>query len=116
MFDAYAARYRDGFDVPALIPQVYLHFDPVTQQARRASASGSPLARQRMDFLLLFSDRQRVVIEVDGKQHYAKGSTASPELYSRDGRRGPPTTPGRLRGLSVRRLRTHPRDRTHPRW
>ncbi|MGY0498265.1 hypothetical protein ACWZHB_07185 [Nocardia sp. FBN12] len=24
-----------------------------------------------MDFLLLFSDRQRVVIELDGRQHYA---------------------------------------------
>ena len=34
-----------------------------------------------MDFLLLFSDRRRVVIEVDGKQHYATGDTASPELY-----------------------------------
>ncbi|MCW2835118.1 MAG: hypothetical protein JWN68_3071 [Nocardioides sp.] len=82
IFDAYAARYKEGFNIPALIPQVYLHFDPVTQRARRAAANGSPLARQRMDFLLLFSDRQRVVIEVDGKQHYAKGSTASPELYS----------------------------------
>ena len=82
VFDAYASRYRDGFDIPALIPQVYPHFDPVTQRARRASANGSPLARQRMDFLLLVSDRHRVVFEVDGKQHYANGSTASPELYS----------------------------------
>lgn len=35
-----------------------------------------------MDFLLLFSDRQRVVIEVDGKQHYAEGDIAKPALYS----------------------------------
>jgi very-short-patch-repair endonuclease len=35
-----------------------------------------------MDFLLLLSDRQRVVIEVDGKQHYAQGDQASPALYS----------------------------------
>lgn len=40
------------------------------------------LARQRMDFLLLFSDRQRMVSEVDGKQHYAHGDQASPVLYS----------------------------------
>ena len=67
----------------ALIPQVYLHFDPVTQSARRsAGQSGSPLARQRMDFLILFSSRHRVVLEVDGKQHYANGDTASPALYS----------------------------------
>lgn len=35
-----------------------------------------------MDFLFLFSDRDRVVIEVDGKQHYAKGDIASPEAYA----------------------------------
>ncbi|MDN3460134.1 hypothetical protein [Rhodococcus sp. APC 3903] len=35
-----------------------------------------------MDFLLLFSDRRRVVIEVDGKHHYASGDKASPELYA----------------------------------
>ena len=84
VFDAYATRYRDGrFDLPALIPQVYLHFDPATQLARRAAGqSGSPLKRQRMDFLILFSSRHRVVLEVDGKQHYADGETANPTLYS----------------------------------
>ena len=84
VFDAYAARYKDDqFDIPALIPQVYLHFDPATRLARRtAGQSGSPLARQRMDFLILFSSRHRVVLEVDGKQHYAKGEIASPDLYS----------------------------------
>ncbi|MEV7475259.1 hypothetical protein AB0N33_16285 [Pseudarthrobacter oxydans] len=84
VFDAYAARYKDhGFAIPALIPQVYLHFDPASQLSRRsAGQNGSPLARQRMDFLILFSSRHRVVLEVDGKQHYANGDTASPALYS----------------------------------
>lgn len=84
VFDVYGARYKDGqFDIPALVPQVYLHFDPATALARQtAGQSGSPLARQRMDFLLVFSDRHRVVLEVDGKQHYAKGEIASPSLYS----------------------------------
>jgi very-short-patch-repair endonuclease len=31
-----------------------------------------------MDFLMLFSDRKHVVIEVDGKQHYAVVDVASP--------------------------------------
>jgi hypothetical protein len=35
-----------------------------------------------MDFLILFSSRHRVVLEVDRKQHYANGDTASPALYS----------------------------------
>lgn len=68
IFEAYSRRYKDGFAIPALIPQVYLHYDPYTRAARGGEG---PLARQRMDFLLLFSDRQRVVIEVDGRQHYA---------------------------------------------
>ncbi|XPP25644.1 MAG: DUF559 domain-containing protein [Leucobacter sp.] len=84
VFDAYVKRYKDAqFDIPALIPQVYLHFDPATQLARRtAGQAGSPLARQRMDFLILFSSRHRVVIEVDGKQHYSKDDVANPRLYS----------------------------------
>ncbi|WP_418345866.1 hypothetical protein [Rhodococcus pyridinivorans] len=84
VFDVYSKRYQgEQFDIPALIPQVYLHFDPATQHARRsAGESGSPLARQRMDFLILFSSRHRVVLEVDGKQHYARGDIASPALYS----------------------------------
>lgn len=82
VFDVYASRYRTSFDIPVLVPQVYLHYDPHDQRHRRGSAVGSPLVRQRMDFLLLFSDRRRVVIEVDGKQHYASGNRASPELYA----------------------------------
>lgn len=84
VFDAYAARYKDKtFDIPALIPQVYLHFDPASQLARRtAGKDRKPLARQRMDFLILFSSSHRVVLEVDGKQHYAEGENASPRLYS----------------------------------
>lgn len=82
LFRTYYARFKDNPDVIALLPQVYLHYDPLDQRTRRASENGAPLARQRMDFLVLFSDRKRVVIEVDGKQHYAVGDIASPQLYS----------------------------------
>lgn len=108
VFDAYAARYKDGqFDIPALIPQVYLHFDPATQSARRsAGQSGSPMARQRMDFLILFSSRHRVVLEVDGKQHYAnKRRHREHSPLQRDGLRGPTAQARRLRGLPVWRGR-----------
>ncbi|QHG85226.1 hypothetical protein D1O33_24390 (plasmid) [Rhodococcus rhodochrous] len=82
IFKVYGRRYkRHGFGIPALIPQVYLHYDPYT--ARSRGIPRKPLARQRMDFLLLFSDRQRVVIEVDGQQHYANpDGTANPTLYA----------------------------------
>jgi very-short-patch-repair endonuclease len=35
-----------------------------------------------MDFLLLLSDKTRIVIEIDGKQHYSEGDRSSPRLYS----------------------------------
>lgn len=87
----YCARYAqpDGLDLPALIPQVYLHYDPYTRKSGKQSGS---LYRQRMDFLLLPPDGSRIVIEVDGVQHYSHKSppdeqgnvthTASPRLYS----------------------------------
>ena len=82
MFKTYAELYAkpDGFDLPALIPQVYLHYDPYTRRERDAAG---PLVRQRMDFLLLFPRRERVVIEVDGRHHYADDDgRASPDRYA----------------------------------
>jgi len=66
--------------LPALIPQVYLHYDPKTLKERQGSRR---IPRQRMDFLILFSNKDRVVIEVDGKQHYTNGDVASPQEYAR---------------------------------
>lgn len=70
MLRTYAELYAapGGFDLPVLIPQVYLHYDPYTRTERGAPG---PLARQRMDFLLLLPNHERIVIEVDGRQHYA---------------------------------------------
>jgi very-short-patch-repair endonuclease len=69
-------RVFDGFykafgasvpDLPALLPEVWLHWDPRTVAERGADA----LLRHRMDFLLLMPSGVRVVVEVDGKHHYA---------------------------------------------
>jgi very-short-patch-repair endonuclease len=83
LFKAYGARYGqpDADILPALIPQIYLHYDPYTMRDL-GGRSGQVLARQRMDFLMLLPDGSRVVIEIDGKQHYADGDTASPLLYA----------------------------------
>ncbi|HEY9782170.1 MAG TPA: hypothetical protein V6D09_18765 [Leptolyngbyaceae cyanobacterium] len=35
-----------------------------------------------MDFLILFSNSVRVVIEVDGQQHYADGNIANSKKYA----------------------------------
>ena len=64
-FKLFRPLLRDA--LPALIPQVYLHYDPATIAQLR---EGKRLARQRMDFLLLLAHRNRVVVEVDGSQHF----------------------------------------------
>jgi very-short-patch-repair endonuclease len=53
-------------DLPALLPEVWLHWDPVAAKARGPKA----LLRFRMDFLLLLPNAQRVVVEVDGAHHF----------------------------------------------
>jgi very-short-patch-repair endonuclease len=77
--------YFEGFHnklnktLPALIPQVYLHYDPYTIKQLEGNKR---IPRQRMDFLLLFSTSDRIVIEVDGKQHYSQNNIAKPQKYS----------------------------------
>jgi hypothetical protein len=68
-----------GDSLPALIPQVYLHYDPYTWKQLKGVKR---LARQRMDFLLLLPYRKNIVIEIDAKQHYSKNEQASPQLYA----------------------------------
>ncbi len=63
--------------MPALLPQVYLRYDPYTRAQRQFRAG--ELKRERMDFLLLFDNGVRAVVEVDGQQHYANSDgKASP--------------------------------------
>jgi len=68
-------------DVPTLIPQVYLHYDPYTIKQLKG---GSRIPRQRMDFLLLLPGNNKIVIEIDGKQHYTKDNSneSSPRKYA----------------------------------
>ena len=81
LFDTYFRRFRPvlGDKLPALVPQIYLHYDPaiVSRLTHR-----EPLPRQRMDFLLLLPNDARVVIEVDGKQHFSEDNKASLERYA----------------------------------
>lgn len=81
IFHTYFGQYRasHGAKLLALIPQVYLHYDPKTVAQR---GNDPVLVRQRMDFLMLLDHNVRVVIEVDGKQHFADGDVASPSKYA----------------------------------
>ena len=61
-FDTYLEMVagREG-KIPALFPQVWLYYDPKLQKDRIKKI----FEHQRMDFLMLFSESQRVVIEID---------------------------------------------------
>lgn len=69
--DFYRAYHRiygtQAPDLPALLPEIWLHWDHQTVQRRGVAA----LLNHRMDFLMLMPNGQRVVLEVDGSHHYA---------------------------------------------
>ncbi len=68
LFESYFKHFTHAIPrLPALLPEVWLHWDPKTVQERGKDA----LLRFRMDFLMLLPNGVRVVLEVDGKQHYA---------------------------------------------
>ena len=71
---------KDIQRLPALLPEVWLHWDHVIIPKRREAA----LPRFRMDFLMLFPKNIRVVIEVDGKHHYTdENGNACSKTYAK---------------------------------
>ena len=79
-FESYFRIFASNIpELPALLPEVWLHWDPKTVRERGPEA----LKSFRMDFLMLFSHEIRVVIEIDGKQHYSNPSgKADPLRYA----------------------------------
>lgn len=68
LFESFFAGFSKAIpDLPVLLPEVWLHWDPKTVKERGRDA----LLRFRMDFLLLLPHGARIVLEVDGRQHYA---------------------------------------------
>ncbi|WP_426749929.1 hypothetical protein [Myxococcus sp. Y35] len=104
LYKTYLKTFRPLLDemLPALIPEVYHVYDPKTAKER----SGRPIFNnQRMDFLILLSHSKRIVIEIDGMQHYSfKNGQANPCAYTN-------TLQGdrelRLRGYEVYRFSHH---------
>ena len=68
--------------LPALLPEVWLHWDPKTIKERGAAA----MLDFRMDFLLLLPHGHRVVLEVDGATHYSAGGRPDPAVYAKGAR------------------------------
>lgn len=79
LYNAYHEIYSDKVpDLPALLPEVWLHWDAKTYAQRGLDA----MLRMRMDFLLLLPDRQRVVLDVDGVQHYSRNGKPDTSRYA----------------------------------
>jgi very-short-patch-repair endonuclease len=69
--------------LPALLPEVWLHWDYKTVQQRGVQA----LLGQRMDFLLLAPNHHRIILEVDGASHYTdEQGRPSATRYARNAR------------------------------
>ena len=67
---------------PMLIPQVYLHYDPKTIKELVEIKNGEKrLVFQRMDFLMLVNGN-RIIIEIDGVQHYSTGDKPDKKKYA----------------------------------
>ncbi|GIG63489.1 hypothetical protein Lfu02_78610 [Longispora fulva] len=65
--------------LPALLPEVWLHWDPYTAKARGAKT----MRNLRMDFLMLLPGGHRIVLEVDGRNHDAESGRAEPTIYAK---------------------------------
>jgi len=79
LFKAFFKIHKEAVhELPALLPEVWLHWDPKTVQQRGVDA----LARFRMDFLMLLPASVRVVLEVDGQQHYSRNGRPDPATYA----------------------------------
>lgn len=61
-----------GKHIPAIIPQVYMYYDPKTKAQREWQI----FEHQKMDFMMIISPSQRIVFEIDGQQHYAEDKVA----------------------------------------
>ncbi|MFF3566104.1 hypothetical protein ACFYXS_39380 [Streptomyces sp. NPDC002574] len=76
LFWLYHHLYQDQLDnVPALLPEIWMHWGPKTVRERGHNA----LQNLRMDFLMLLPGSRRVVLEVDGSQHYTRDRGAVPD-------------------------------------
>lgn len=72
----------EDWNLPALIPEVYLHYDPITLKELVKNKKDKRLTHQRMDFLMLINGK-RLIIELDGKQHYSDKDGPSPKKYAK---------------------------------
>ena len=63
---SYLRKYNKN--IPALLPHVYMYYDPKTKSQR----DWQIFEHQKMDFMMIISPSQRIVFEIDGSQHYAE--------------------------------------------
>jgi very-short-patch-repair endonuclease len=79
LFELYYAIHGSAVqNLPALLPEVWLLWDPKTVRQRGPQA----LLQFRMDLVLILPRGRRVVLEVDGSHHYSSGGRADTAKYA----------------------------------
>lgn len=76
--DAYFELLEDvGENIPALLPQVYLYYDPKLMSQRDSKV----FEHQKIDFMMIFDYGQCAVMEIDGQQHYGEPMKSDNNKY-----------------------------------
>ncbi|MDA1531115.1 hypothetical protein [Bacillus cereus group sp. TH260-2LC] len=86
MFKTYLKYTKTNLNLPALLPQVTIKYDPFNKKSRQQKG-GEILHRQKADFVMFAPHYKMAIIEIDGKEHYSQKNNqgiyvASPELYA----------------------------------
>ncbi|MGX1907681.1 hypothetical protein ACWIID_02275 [Streptomyces phaeochromogenes] len=76
------AKTRGFNTTPAILPQVYLHYDPIAQKDRDRQ-NGRVIPVQVRDFMLFAPGGRRIILEIDGKEHYSVGDEPAPKEYAK---------------------------------
>ncbi|WP_164179229.1 hypothetical protein [Streptomyces sp. 604F] len=76
------AEARGFATTPAIFPQVYLHYDPVSQDIRDRTG-GRKIPFQKKDFMLFAPGHRRIILEIDGREHYSTNGNPSPREYAK---------------------------------
>ncbi len=85
-FDEYYSLYKDDY-YPAILPQVTISYSPILSKSDLEKLNIVPEHRYTMDFMVIPNKNTKIVIEIDGIEHYSYKNpdninVASTRLYA----------------------------------
>ncbi|PHG74423.1 hypothetical protein [Bacillus wiedmannii] len=69
--DLYLNLYDDD-DHPAILPQITIAYSPILSKSDLRNLEIDPKHRYTMDFMVIPNDKTKILIEIDGREHYSK--------------------------------------------